>query len=117
MTITIYHNPRCSNSRGALELIRAAGHEPVIIDYVANLPPRETIAAMIRAAGLTVREAMRSKEPAFIDLGLDELFVGDDALLDGIVAHPTLLNRPFVVTPRGTRLCRPPELVLALLPE
>lgn len=117
MTITIYHNPRCSNSRAALELIRAAGHEPVVVDYVAALPPRATVAAMIRAAGLTVRESMRSKEPAFLELGLDDLFIGDEALLDGIVAHPSLLNRPFVVTPRGTRLCRPPELVLGLLPE
>jgi arsenate reductase len=116
LTITIYHNPRCSNSRGALELIRAAGIEPVVVDYVAQLPPRAAVAALIRDAGLSVREAMRSKDALFAELGLADPAVGDAALLDAIVAHPALLNRPFVVTPKGTRLCRPPEFVLELLP-
>jgi arsenate reductase len=117
MTITIYHNARCSNSRGALELIRAAGIEPVIVDYVAHPPPRAAIAALIAAAGLTVREAMRSKDALFAELGLNDPAVTDAALLDAIAAHPALLNRPFVTSPLGTRLCRPPELVRELLPR
>lgn len=116
MTITIYHNPRCSNSRGALDLIRAAGIEPVIVDYVAALPPRAAVAGLIRDAGLSVRDAMRSKDALFAELGLADPATSDAALLDAIVAHPALLNRPFVASPRGTRLCRPPELVLDLLP-
>jgi arsenate reductase (glutaredoxin) len=117
MTITIYHNARCSNSRGALALIRSAGIEPVIVDYVASPPPRAAIAALIAAAGLTVREAMRGKDPLFAELGLDDPVVTDAALLDAIAAHPVLLNRPFVTSPLGTRLCRPPELVRELLPR
>jgi arsenate reductase len=117
MTITIYHHARCSNSRGALELIRAAGIEPVIVDYVATPPSRATLAALIAAAGLTVREAMRSKEALFAQLGLDDPATSDAVLLDALAAHPALLNRPFVSAPLGTRLCRPPELVRALLPE
>jgi arsenate reductase (glutaredoxin) len=117
MTITIYHNARCSNSRGALELIRAAGIEPVIVDYVANPPSRATLAKLIADAGLPVREAMRSKEPVFAEQGLDDPATTDAALLDAIAAYPTLLNRPFVTSPLGTRLCRPPELVRELLPK
>lgn len=117
MTITIYHNARCSNSRGALELIRAAGIEPVIIDYIATPPPRATVAQLIADAGLQVRAAMRSKEPVFAELGLDDPATRDAALLDAIAAHPALLNRPFVSSPLGTRLCRPPEIVQELLPK
>ncbi len=117
MTITIYHNARCSNSRGALELIRAAGIEPVIVDYIAKPPPRATLAQLIADAGLSVREAMRSKEPLFGELGLDDPAATDAALLDAIAAHPALLNRPFVASSLGTRLCRPPELVRELLPK
>lgn len=116
MNITIYHNARCSNSRGALELIRAAGIEPLIVDYVANPPPRAVLAKLIADAGLQVRAAMRSKEPLFAELGLDDPAATDAALLDALAAHPTLLNRPFVSSPLGTRLCRPPELVRDLLP-
>jgi arsenate reductase len=115
MTITIYHNARCSNSRGALELIRAAGIEPVVIDYLAAPPARAELAALIAAAGLGVREAMRSKDALFTELGLDDAGLSDAALLDALASHPALLNRPFVSTPKGTRLCRPPELVQALL--
>ena len=114
MTVTIYHNARCSNSRGALELIRAAGIEPVIIDYVAHPPSRAALQALITAAGLSVREAMRTKDGLFAELGLDDPALGEAALLDALAAHPCLLNRPFVCTPKGTRLCRPPELAMAL---
>ena len=115
MDITIYHNPRCSNSRTTLEAIRAAGHEPQIVEYLATPPSREALRAMIGDAGLTVREAMRSKEALFGELGLDAPEVGDEALLDAMLAHPVLINRPFVVTPKGARLCRPPELVREIL--
>lgn len=116
MNVTIYHNPRCSNSRGALEVIRAAGIEPQIVDYLSSPPTRAALAAMIAQAGLGVRGAMRSKEAVFAELGLDDPATSDAALLDAILAHPVLLNRPFVVTPKGARLCRPPELVQELLP-
>lgn len=114
MTITIYHNPRCSNSRGALELIREAGIEPAIIDYLAHPPTREELRDLIRRAGLSVREAIRDKEPVYAELGLGS--AGDEALLDAMVEHPVLINRPFVVTQRGVRLCRPPGLVREILP-
>lgn len=113
MTVTIYHNPRCSNSRGALDLILAAGIEPVIVDYLAAPPSRSELEAMIAAAGLTVRAAMRPKEAPYIDLNLAQ--ANDDQLLDAIAAHPVLLNRPFVVTAKGARLCRPPEIVREIL--
>jgi len=116
MDITIYHNPRCGTSRNTLALIRNTGIEPQVIDYLAAPPDRGTLAAMIASAGLTVREAMRSKEAVFAELGLDNPAVGDDALLDAMLAHPILINRPFVVTPAGARLCRPSELVLEILP-
>jgi arsenate reductase len=115
MDITIYHNPRCGTSRNTLALIRNTGVEPQVIDYLAAPPDRATLAAMIASAGLTVREAMRSKEAVFAELGLDNSAVGDDALLDAMLAHPILINRPFVVTPAGARLCRPSELVLEIL--
>lgn len=114
MTTTIYHNPRCSNSRGALELIREAGVEPVIIDYLVNPPSREQLRDLIAKAGLTVREAIRTKEAVYAELDLDK---ADDAtLIDAMVRHPILINRPFVVTHRGVRLCRPPALVREILP-
>lgn len=115
MDITIYHNPRCGTSRNTLAAIREAGHEPRIVDYLAAPPSREALRDMIDAAGLTVREAIRSKEAAFTELGLDAPGVGDDALLDAMLAHPILINRPFVVTPKGVRLCRPVERVGEIL--
>lgn len=115
MEITIYHNPACGTSRNTLGLIRNTGAEPVIVDYLANPPSRAALAAMIAAAGLTVRDAIRSKEARYKELGLDDASVSDEALLDAMVANPVLINRPFVVTPAGTRLCRPSELVLDLL--
>jgi arsenate reductase len=117
MTITIYHNAKCSNSRGALALIREAGIEPRVIDYLKNPPDRETLLRLIRATGEPVRALMRSKEAAYAELGLGDDEVADEALIDALLAHPTLLNRPIVVTPKGTRLCRPPETVKDLLPD
>lgn len=116
MNVTIYHNPRCGTSRNTLALIRNTGIEPQVVDYLSATPTREALAAMIAQAGLTVREAMRSKEAVFAELGLDNPSLGDDALLDAMIAHPILINRPFVVTPVGARLCRPSELVLDILP-
>ncbi len=116
MDITIYHNPKCGTSRNTLALIRNTGAEPQVIDYLANPPTREALATMIAQAGITVREAMRAKEAVFAELGLDDPATGDDALLDAMLANPILINRPFVVTPAGARLCRPSELVLDILP-
>lgn len=116
MDVTIYHNPKCGTSRNTLAMIRNAGVEPQVVDYLSATPTREALAAMIAQAGLTVREAMRSKESVYSELGLDNPALGDDALIDAMVAHPILINRPFVVTPAGVRLCRPSELVLDILP-
>ena len=116
MDITIYHNPKCGTSRNTLALIRNTGVEPQVVEYLAQPPSREQLRAMIASAGLTVREAIRSKEGRFAELGLDDATVSDDALLDAMVANPILINRPFVVTPAGVRLCRPSELVLDILP-
>lgn len=113
MEITIYHNPRCSSSRETLELIRAEGIEPLVVDYLATPPAREALRAMIVQAGLSVREAIRSREPVYAELGLEQ--AGDEALLDAMLAHPILINRPFVVTPKGARLCRPVERVREIL--
>jgi arsenate reductase (glutaredoxin) len=116
MDITIFHNSRCGTSRNTLALIRNTGAEPVVVDYLANPPAKEALAALIAQAGLSVREAMRTKEQVYSDLGLDNPALGDDALLDAMLANPILINRPFVVTPLGARLCRPSELVLDILP-
>ena len=116
MDITIYHNPRCGTSRNTLALIRNTGVEPRVVDYLSAPPDRATLAAMIAQAGLTVRAAMRSKEQVFADLGLGDPALDDNALLDAMLAHPILINRPFVVTPNGARLCRPSEVVLEILP-
>jgi len=105
MNITIYHNPRCGTSRNTLALIRNTGVEPQIIDYLSKPPERDALASMIARAGLTVREAMRGKEQVFADLGLGDPDIKDDALLDAMLANPVLINRPFVVTPNGVRLC------------
>ncbi|QBE63777.1 arsenate reductase (glutaredoxin) [Pseudoduganella lutea] len=117
MSVTIYHNPACGTSRNTLGLIRNAGIEPVVIDYLSNPPDRATLAALVASAGLTVREAMRQKGTPYVELGLDDPAVTDDQLLDAMLAHPILINRPFVVTPVGVRLCRPSELVLDILAE
>ncbi len=115
MEITIYHNARCGTSRNTLAAIREAGHEPRVVDYLATPPSRAELARLIAAAGLAPREAIRAKEALFAELGLDAPAVGDAELLDAMAAHPVLINRPFVVTPKGTRLCRPFELVREIL--
>lgn len=115
MSTTIYHNPRCSNSRNALALLRENGIEPTVVDYLANPPAREALRDLIARAGLSVRDAIRSKEAVYAELGLDDAALSDDALLDAMVRHPVLINRPFVVTSKGVRLCRPPELVREIL--
>jgi arsenate reductase (glutaredoxin) len=115
--IVIYHNPNCGTSRNTLAMIRNAGVEPVVIEYLENPPSKEQVAGMIAAAGLTVRQALREKGTPFEELSLGNPALTDEQLLDAVVAHPILLNRPFVTTSRGTRLCRPSEVVLEILPQ
>lgn len=117
MDATIYHNPSCGTSRNTLALIRAAGIEPTVIEYLREPPTRENLARMIADAGLTVREAMREKGTPYAQLGLDNPDLNDDQLLDAMMETPILVNRPFVVTPLGTRLARPSEVVLDILPD
>ncbi|AHG65098.1 arsenate reductase (glutaredoxin) [Advenella mimigardefordensis] len=116
MDITIYHNTRCGTSRTTLALIRNTGVEPNVIEYLHNPPSREELVAVIEKAGISVREAVREKETLFKELGLDDPAVSDERLLDAMIEYPILINRPFVVTPKGARLCRPAELVLDILP-
>ncbi len=116
MDITIYHNARCGTSRNTLALIRNTGIEPTVIDYLASPPSHALLKAMIAAAGLAVRGAMRRKEAVYAELALDNPELDDDALVDAMLAHPILIERPFVVTQQGVRLCRPSELVLDILP-
>ncbi len=115
--VTIYHNSRCSNSRGALALIRERGIEPTIVDYIAEPLDAPALTALVRQLGVPVRELLRSKESAYAELRLERPELGAAELIAAVAAHPVLLNRPIVVTPRGAALCRPPEKVLALLPE
>jgi arsenate reductase (glutaredoxin) len=115
MTVTIYHNPDCGTSRNTLAMIRQSGVEPEVIEYLRTPPDRARIMALVGAAGLTLREALRQKDTPYAALGLDDPALGDEALLDAIADHPILLNRPFVVTPLGVRLCRPSEVVLEIL--
>jgi arsenate reductase (glutaredoxin) len=117
LSVTIYHNPACGTSRNALAMIRASGVEPQVIEYLKHPPTRETLRQMIADAGLTVREALRRKGTPYDALGLDDASLTEDDLLDRMMEHPILINRPFVITPRGTRLCRPSEQVLDLLPD
>jgi len=116
MNVTIYHNPACGTSRNTLALIRNAGIEPTVIAYLENPPDRATLAGLIARAGLTVRAALRDKGTPYAALGLDDPALNDGQLLDAMLAHPVLINRPFVVTPDGVRLCRPSEMVLDILP-
>lgn len=115
MDITIFHNAHCGTSRTTLAAIRETGVEPRVVDYLANPPTRAELQDMIARAGLSVRAAVRSKEALYTELGLDAPGTTDDALLDAMLAHPILINRPFVVTPKGVRLCRPAELVREIL--
>lgn len=116
MNVTIYHNPKCGTSRNTLDLIRKAGIQPTVIEYLKDPPSRDVLQKLISDAGLSVREAMRQKESLYTELGLADAALSDDALLDAMMAHPILINRPIVVAPAGTRLCRPSELVLDILP-
>ncbi|PLK50488.1 arsenate reductase (glutaredoxin) [Uliginosibacterium sp. TH139] len=113
---TIYHNPACGTSRNTLAMIRNAGIEPTVIEYLQTPPDRATLVKLIADAGLTVRAALRDKCEPYETLGLKEDRFSDEELLDFIGQHPILMNRPFVVTERGTRLCRPSEVVLDILP-
>ena len=115
--ITIYHNPQCGTSRNTLALIRNTGAEPRIIHYLETPPSRTELLTLIAATGAPVRDLMRAKEAAFKELDLDKPQWSDDELIDAMLAHPILINRPIVVTPMGTRLCRPSEMVLDILPQ
>jgi arsenate reductase (glutaredoxin) len=115
--VTIYHNPKCETSRNTLALIRNAGIEPTVIEYLRNPPTREQLVELVKAAGLSVRGALREKGTPYAELGLDDRTLSDEQLLDAMMAHPILINRPFVITERGTALSRPSELVLEILPE
>lgn len=117
MTVVIYHNPDCGTSRNTLAMIRQGGEEPEIIDYLRTPPSRERLIWLIEQAGLTVREALRQKDTPYDALGLSDLSLSDETLLDAMLAHPILINRPFVVTNQGVRLCRPSELVLDILDD
>jgi len=114
--IIIYHNPACGTSRNTLALIRNSGVEPTVIEYLKTPPDRTTLISLIQRAGLSVREALREKGTPFLELGLNNPILTDAQLIDAMLAHPILINRPLVVTPLGVRLCRPSELVLDLLP-
>ncbi len=116
-TATIYHNPKCGTSRNTLALIRNAGIEPQIIHYLETPPSRDELVQLVAACGLSVREVLRSKGDLYEELKLDDAKWTDDELLDFMVAHPILINRPIVVTTQGTRLCRPSERVLDILPQ
>ena len=113
--ITIFHNNRCSNSRGALQILRDKGIEPNIVDYIATPLTAPELSELIAHLGVPVRDVLRSKEAIYKELGLDNPAVSDTQLIMAIAQHPVLLNRPIVVTPKGAKLCRPPELVLDLL--
>ncbi len=115
--ITIYHNPACGTSRNVLDLIRNSGEEPTIVEYLKTPPSRETLQALIAAMGVPVRSILRSKGAPYVELGLDDAKWSDEQLIDFMLQHPILINRPIVVTPLGTRLCRPSETVLDILPQ
>ncbi len=116
MNAVIYHNPNCGTSRNTLAMLRHVGIEPEVIEYLVHPPSRARLLELIEAAGLGVRDAIRQKGTPYDALGLGNPALDDDALLDAMLAHPILINRPFVQTPVGTRLCRPSEVVLEILP-
>ncbi len=115
--VTIYHNPACGTSRNVLGLIRNAGIEPRVVEYLKTPPDRETLTALIARMGVPVREVVRAKEPIHAELGLDQPGVDDGTLIEAMLAHPVLINRPIVVTPDAVKLCRPSETVLDILPQ
>ncbi|MBW3761708.1 glutaredoxin-dependent arsenate reductase [Aeromonas jandaei] len=115
--ITIYHNPECGTSRNTLELIRNSGADPTVIHYLETPPSRDQLVVLIAAMGMPVRDLLRKNVPPYEALGLAEDRFSDDELIDAMLAHPILINRPIVVTPLGTKLCRPSEVVLDILPD
>jgi len=115
VSVTIYHNPACGTSRNTLAMIRACGEEPVVIEYVKNPPNRERLVELITAMGGDVRAVIREKGTPYAELGLDNPALSDDVLIDAMLQHPILINRPIVVTDKGIKLCRPSELVLDIL--
>lgn len=117
MTVTIYHNPACGTSRNTLAMIRQSGEEPVVIEYLKAPPSRERLVQLLRAMGMTPRELLREKGTPYAELGLGDPKWSDDELIDFMLAHPILINRPIVETPKGVRLCRPSEKVLEILPN
>ena len=117
MTITIYHNPACGTSRNALAMIRQSGEEPEVIEYLKTPPSREKLVQLIAAMGISPRNLLREKGTPYAELGLGDPKWSDDELIDFMMEHPILINRPIVVTPLGTRLCRPSEAVLDILPN
>ena len=117
MAITIYHNPKCGTSRNVLAMIRASGEEPEVIEYLKSPPGRDRLVELIEATGLSVRDVLREKGTPYGELGLGDPKWTNDELLDFMVEHPILMNRPIVVTPLGTALCRPSEKVLDILPD
>lgn len=116
-TITIYHNPKCGTSRNVLALIRNSGEEPEVIEYLKNPPTKARLAELVAATGQGVRALIREKGTPYAELGLADAKWSDDQLLDFMLAHPILINRPLVVTPLGVKLCRPSETVLDILPN
>ena len=115
--VVIYHNPACGTSRNTLAMIRNAGIEPHVVEYLKTPPSRTLLVELIDRAGITPRDLLREKGTPYAELGLGDVSLTDDALLDAMMAHPVLINRPLVVSPLGVRLCRPSEVVLDLLPE
>lgn len=116
MDVVIYHNPACGTSRNTLAMIRSAGIEPHVIEYLKTPPSRALLRQLVERLGISVRDLLREKGTPYAELGLGNPALSDDALLDAMMAHPILINRPIVVTPNGVKLCRPSELVLDLLP-
>lgn len=114
--VTIFHNPACGTSRNTLALIRESGAEPRVIEYLKTPPDKQELAQLIQRMGVPVRAVLREKGSPYAELGLDNPALTDDQLLDAMVKHPILINRPIVVTPQGVKLCRPAELVLEILP-
>ena len=117
MPITIYHNPACGTSRNVLAMIRQSGEEPTVIEYLKHPPTRERLLELIRAIGIAPRDLLRRKGTPHDELGLGDPNLTDDQIIDAVLAHPILINRPIVVTDKGVRLCRPSETVLEILPD
>ena len=116
VSVTIYHNPECGTSRNVLALIRNSGEEPTVVEYLKTPPSRETLVALVGRMGFTARDLLRRKGTPYDELGLDDPTLTEEQLLDAMMAHPILINRPVVVTPLGVKLCRPSEAVLKILP-